>query len=242
MFKDLFETLNYDIAISTATHNSARFPFVSPAGWWKPAIQSPNENKKLTEKWHSRNDEPHTIKEYFGDETVKKQRLQDGGLFENYGAETALEILTHAKNYFVDEKKLPFNPIVIVISSDPKEPETFAEFPIKKPIRFGPKIRSTFRTFSSVRVGRGAEAAARLEAWTKSLKTDNKTKADFFHLRMCDDNKKSINPPLGWLLSKQAQNVIDNYLYDETECASSNMQSIKKIVAALPNEIKASLQ
>ncbi|MBI1983147.1 MAG: hypothetical protein HYS61_03000 [Acidobacteria bacterium] len=66
---DELAVLGYDLRLSTAAHNSARFPFVSPPGMWK------HEGKIAG-------------------------RLQDGGLFENYGAETALEILDLACRRF----------------------------------------------------------------------------------------------------------------------------------------------
>ncbi len=66
--EDQLTILGRDLPLSTAAHNSARFPGVSPAGMWK---------------------DPQG--EIAG-------RLVDGGYFENYGAATALEILRVAKH------------------------------------------------------------------------------------------------------------------------------------------------
>lgn len=55
---DQLARLGYDIPLATAAHNSARFPLVSPPGMWLDA------NGNIA------------------------GRLQDGGLFENFGAQT----------------------------------------------------------------------------------------------------------------------------------------------------------
>lgn len=185
---DELDELGYDLRLSTAAHNSARFPFVSPPGMWK-------HNGKIA------------------------GRLQDGGLFENYGAETALEILDLACHRFAcpeadkETKKIKQNiiPVVILITSDPSLPDDLFDSPKLDPIQFGYEVRSTFRTYERVRGGRGAEAIYKLKEWAK------KNGGNSFEFRMCQNNSKAVQPPLGWTLSPAAQDTIKSYLFGDSK-------------------------
>ena len=88
-----------------------------------------------------------------------KQRLQDGSLFENYGAETALKLLAQARQHLARSGK-SFKPMVVLISSDPTLPKDLKAFPYKTPLKMLPGELSTFRTYATVRTERGAEAAS----------------------------------------------------------------------------------
>lgn len=205
---DELAVLGRDLRLSTAAHNSARFPGVSPPGMWK-------KNNKI------------------------EGRLQDGGLFENYGAETALEILDLAcrkfncvdkntnpeevKRLFAANKKRVVFPVVILISSDPSlwktgtakdtsvnnnnicEIENLAQSEHRAPIRFAYELRSTFTAYEHVRGGRGKEAADRLCHEAKTLN------GEFVHFRMCEP-KAEGSPPLGWALSEAARKRVESYL------------------------------
>jgi len=94
------QVLNSDIPLSTAAHNSARFTYVSPAG------SLINATTDATKSKHNRG------------------YVIDGGYFENYAAETALELARkaieaadpgHGKPDHHDKVKL----VVLQISSDP---------------------------------------------------------------------------------------------------------------------------
>jgi hypothetical protein len=223
LVNDQLTIIGRDLRLSTAAHNSARFPFVSPPGMWK--------------------DEHGAI----------EGRLQDGGLFENYGAETAQEILTLACAIFhcvsapgtrgapassgagggAGEGVTVF-PVVILISSDPSLPQHFADSPVNPPIEFGYEVRATVRSYERVRSGRGQEAASQLEEWTTGHG------GRFFHFRMCDPKTKGVQPPLGWALSSAARQRIASYLVDmkdagETEpsCAPDNRKELKSLTELL---------
>lgn len=212
---DQLAILGYDLRLSTAAHNSARFPVVSPPGMWKKA-------------------------------GVIQGRLQDGGLFENYGAETALEIINLACKTFTcptsDKTQRPnIQPIVILISSDPSLPEDLAKSPKNPPIGFAYELRATLTTYEQSRTGRGAEAAARLQAETEQRQ------GQFVHFRMCKNNDDSAKPPLGWSLSTAAQNTIKGYLplspkQDASECQKSNANAFSTLKNALnPDSSKQSV-
>lgn len=192
---DLIDITGKNLRLSTAMHNSARFPLVSPPGSWsrKGKIQG---------------------------------RLMDGGLFENYGAETAIEILDTAKVVI----GASFDPRIVLISSDPSVGKELASSPHRPPLKFGYEVLSTFATYARARVGHGSEAAARLKRYT--LKKDQ-----FAHFHMCKQNTK-VSPPLGWSLSDKAKNTILGYLVkdggsDETKCRPENQETLKTIMSWL---------
>jgi hypothetical protein len=211
---DQLAVLGHDLRLSTAAHNSARFPFVSPPGMWQ-------RDGKIV------------------------GRLQDGGLFENYGAETALEILDLAcRKYSCDldstamdskSKKKRIMPVVILISSDPSLPKDLAESPPMKPIRFAYEMRTVLRAYERVRGGRGAEAATRLREWTELY--DGK----YFQFRMCDTNAETDPPPLGWALSDSAKKVIKSYLFGAGEGNGKNPPCYEDN-AAVSRELKKLLE
>jgi hypothetical protein len=217
LVNDQLTIIGRDLRLSTAAHNSARFPFVSPPGMWKDAK---------------------------GDKIVG--RLQDGGLFENYGAETALEILTYACDalHCVSApgtqgasvaspgpgEGVTVFPVVILISSDPSLPEHFSDSPVNPPIEFSYELRATVRTYERVRGGRGQEAASQLEGWTAGRG------GRFFHFRMCDPETKGVQPPLGWALSVAARQRIASYLLAEKpppSCVDGNRKNLKELTELL---------
>jgi hypothetical protein len=210
--KDQLSILGYDLRLSTAAHNSARFPYVSPPGMWR------------------------------GKDGEIAGRLQDGGLFENYGAETALEILDFACHTFecaqalqdrsggrASQDRPRIYPVVILITSDPSLPSNLAEIPPAHPIHFGYEVFSTLLSYEHVRGGRGAEAAIRLKEWTAS------NHGKFFSFRMCDGNAKDPQPPLGWALSSAAQKTISSYLLgpmpgdSAPTCFAENAEAVREI-------------
>lgn len=210
LYQDLLTTLGGDLRLSTAAHNSARFPLVSPPGGWRPADGNP-------QAW---------------------QRLQDGGLFENYGAETALELLAIAESLWRDRWGFELRPYVVLISSDPTLPDALAGFQENPPLSFGYELLSTLRTYASTRGGRGVEAASRLQQWVAARDAGHGENR-FFHLRMCPPGPdKQQDPPLGWFLSTSAQATINGYLGATsadgpkklTQCVERNKHQLDRLV------------
>jgi hypothetical protein len=87
---DFFGVVGCDIPASTAVMNSARFPFVSPAGRFSSGCN--------------------------GKDGMAKQVL-DGGYFENYGARTAAELARKIR-LLSHKYDLHLVPIVVVVSND----------------------------------------------------------------------------------------------------------------------------
>jgi hypothetical protein len=93
---DALQVLNSDVRLSTAAHNSARFTYISPAG-----------NLESDTK-------PHHNRGY----------IIDGGYFENYGAQTALELARKAIDAIDPDQGKPGHQnkiklVILQISSDP---------------------------------------------------------------------------------------------------------------------------
>jgi hypothetical protein len=86
---DALEVLGRDIRLSTAAHNSARFTYISPAG---NLISAKSANRGY---------------------------VIDGGYFENYGAETALELAREAIHAIDPNRENKVKLVVLQISSDP---------------------------------------------------------------------------------------------------------------------------
>lgn len=211
-FSDQLGVIGHDLRLSSAAHNSARFPYVSPAGMWRNA-----------------------------DGNIAG-RLQDGGLFENYGAETALDILAGICDTLtcVGDRELPGRtagprilPIVIMITSDPSLPRSLGEIQEYRVSNFATEVRSTPATYEKVRGGRGIEAALRLQEWT-SAHGDN-----FFQFSMCQADTEGASPPLGWALSESARKRIGSFLIPPKNgtaspaCYQANLAALKQVTALL---------
>jgi len=225
---DFLRLFNHDIRLSTAAHNSARFPYLSPPGTW--AIKQPDRS--------------------FQSSTEDQiQRLQDGGFFENYGAETAIEILDSASRHF-DRYQIPFRPLVLLITSDPSLPANLDDFTTSTSSGFGYETTTSAKTIAAAREGRGVEAAIRLKNRVKhyysgessTLATDDSL--PFFHFRMCTEG---LSPPLTWSLSHGAIRQIESYLFDYTRtgnklpdavCRDENQRTLEHIRAKFSSRSK----
>jgi predicted acylesterase/phospholipase RssA len=202
--KDQLDVLGYDVRLSSAAHNSARFPFVSPAG-----------------SWHEGKGEDRTAGKILG-------RVQDGGLFENYGAVTALEILQLAEQRLAKR----YTPVVIQISSDPTLPADLAPSPEGPVKNFAYEALTTLRTLFNTRVSHGEEAAVQLKEWAER-------RGRYVHFRMCDHTRENLDPPLGWALSKHAEKTIESYLLDTLDgdkppsCRPENQENVRQLCTLL---------
>jgi hypothetical protein len=231
---DALQTLQSDVRLSTAAHNSARFTYISPAG---DLISGQGRSSAL-----------HGF-------------VIDGGYFENYGAETAIELAHEAINAIKQIKGATIRPVILQISSDPtvekdklvrqqdcsKHGGKFLEPYSAQSGSWGDlsivnELSAPVIGIMSVREAHGfiainaltqlacdTPAAAeepKQQAWdsnmvlnraTTSIKTAPPpgTKPLFVHLGMCVEATKltpPINPPLGWVLSEATQEKFESIL------------------------------
>jgi hypothetical protein len=85
---DFIKLTNRDVSLATAVTNSARFPFVSPAGRFSSVTE------------------------------VRDYQIIDGGYFENYGARTAWELARAIEDLNAADPKLNVVPVIVVVSND----------------------------------------------------------------------------------------------------------------------------
>jgi hypothetical protein len=86
---DFIRLVSHDVSMATAVTNSARFPFISPAGRF--VSEGP---------------------------TQAAYQIIDGGYFENYGARTAWELARAIEDLNAEDPTLNVVPIVVVVSND----------------------------------------------------------------------------------------------------------------------------
>lgn len=87
---DLIKLVGHDVRLATAVTNSARFPFISPAGRFVS----------------------------MGPGGSTAYQIIDGGYFENYGARTAWELARAIEDLNAQDPSLDVVPIVVVVSND----------------------------------------------------------------------------------------------------------------------------
>jgi hypothetical protein len=212
-----------DLPLSTAVHNGARFTYLSPAG----TLVHPDPEIGTT------------------------GQVIDGGYFENYGAETAADLLTlvcgpfggEATNGHAEKGALfgqsgnnrcpnQVKPIVIQISSDPElvdDAELSSEGNKPKHARRVNQISAPLTGFQHTRPARGVSAMKRLYQLTEGA-----YKGTFVHFRLCE-LKGRERPPLGWFLSEYGRETIQMHL--QTACEGRfgrhNSNQMRKVLEAL---------
>lgn len=174
------------IRLSTAALNTARFPYVSPAGTlYKPAGQG-----------------------------VSTAHILDGGYYENYGAQTAGEVLKAAEKIIPDAA---VKPIVVLISSDTDlrlediDPDRCTRVPDALPSgrQWANDLLAPPVGLFATRSARGVAAAKELceKTQTRALGRSDASKPVFLHFRMCKVEGE-LAPGLTWKLSRESQNFI----------------------------------
>lgn len=198
---DLLAVTGCDIRYSTAVDLSSRFPYVSAPA----TIRSPVDGCIAPD----------------GREQVAWGHVVDGGYFENFGAETAVEIVAAIKRGVVawaenaDTERKAFAKRVrlyaIQISSDPQLADNVGQWDgtemgpngVGRPtLSTGVEVFAPLTTLFATRDARGAVATARLKGEVGS--------ANYVHIRMRPSD--APDPPLGRILSEQAKDTIKAYL------------------------------
>jgi hypothetical protein len=187
----------HDFRISSALHNSARFPYVSPAGVLE-VVSPPGSG-----------------------------HIVDGGLFENSGAASALELISHLRKIIAQDKQFQgrISPILIVgIVSNPEETTvpTSAGFLVDalappKALWNSRDARASLAV-ASLR-GVASEMAEEDCQGKAAPPTDQSSKppicdqGKIFQFKLVtEDGKKKLLIPLGWQLSELAKKSMDDQL------------------------------
>lgn len=134
-----------------------------------------------------------------------RDRVVDGGYYENYGAATAREVVEEARRILGERRPI----LAIQISSDPLVPLDFAgSGQVAHPAGFAHELLSPLRALLAAREARGVEAVGLLRALVEA----EPPRPAFFHFRMCNPGKHEHKPPLGWRLSERSRREIAAFL------------------------------
>lgn len=197
---DFFDLVGSDISLSTAVMNSARFPFVSPAG----ALTKSGQDQSIMLNGH----------------------IIDGGFFENNGATTLQEVVDATMTYLKSKRPLDqWRPLIIEIVNDveaqgadldrrknelfPKRPDEPLE-PMSRPYEeteFANQLFSAVTGLYATRTARGILASKML---SDLAVRKNGYDGEFVQFRLCPHMRPS--PPLGWLLTAQSRKAMDQLI------------------------------
>lgn len=174
---DFFVETGTELNLSTALHNSARFTYLDAAG--NIAVVGP-DNKQAT-----------------------NDRILDGGYFENFGANTAFDLLQAIDTLKSSQK---FRPVIIQISADPgletdgsrqTDWETALDrWPPDLSLTVAADAQAPLVTLYNTRDAHGIRA-------TKLLKNMVSDK-NYAHFRLTDKNI-----PMSWAMSGEVIHLID---------------------------------
>jgi hypothetical protein len=220
------------LRVSTAVHNSARFSYVSPAG---------------------------RIDRQDG---IGRGSLVDGGYFENSGL-ASLNELRHAIELILRSRSAsgvhpPVRIVALYLCNDPVSCERESRGDSTGAIRRGTASEwfAPARALLAAREARGGLAR-------RQMMRDMRTPGDFLQFNVCDSlriwpnardsssagraaatkaaqertRERLVNPPLGWLLSAQAQRWMDSSLVPPSGsiagCPAGNKARMDTVVALL---------
>jgi hypothetical protein len=197
----------------TAANLSARFPVVSPVG-------------SIRLKLAPIPAQPSAPLEYL--------RFADGGYYENSGAATLRDVLETV----VAVGGTRIRPIVVQISNDPDalwpprwqrtadQARLAATLEEADPAPVMGELLSPVRTMLNTRSARGVEEREELASLVGGSQAGRRLGADplYLHFMLCQSD--GDEPPLGWYLSEQTQDLIDRHLSDAQTCAPFGVDNV----------------
>lgn len=203
---DFFAMTGADVNLSTAIHNSARFPYIDAAGTIWTAVKKETEPKEgappAGPPGKCNPSEPAT--HGASSESIVSDRIVDGGYFENFGAATAIDLL-ESLTEISDVQRRRFVPIIVQISSDPallQQPMRDAQSAerLDFPLRIASDATAPLITFFDTRDALGYRAtrvvARRLEGRRAGSAEPSPPVGHYLHFRL-------TNPylPMSWMMS-----------------------------------------
>ncbi len=202
--RSVHQALGADLPLSTAVHNSARFPFVSPAG---------RIERRDGQSYGS---------------------LVDGGYFENSGLTTLGDVRREVDSLLQQHRNadgdllaaaaMRARVVVLYLCNDPLacRRDLAADTSLSTDRSIAAEWLSPLLTLLNTRDARGTLARAQ---------TEHARGEDFFQINVCDSiplarepaspteterlkvgHTRVVNPPLGWLLSRMARDWMDSSL------------------------------
>ena len=200
---DIIAARGHDLRAPAAGSLSARFPIVLPGAQFHLPVKA-GEKCILS------------AGEKSGDCRIR--HVVDGGYFDNFGAQTLLQLLKDVRNFLGKDRKI----IVIQISSDP---DIVVE---KDDLETGGSLLGKYKkTGELLKVGSAAlnlRSASGRQAMYALKKHAEENGMHYAHFRMCPDDRQNI-APLGWLLSTTAQKHMNALLKSGSDCSVPDIPS-----------------
>ena len=241
---DFFGVVKHDVPVSTAANVAARFPYVAPAGTIRAADYVDGNGDRVAATANLCG---------VGSESAYSIRQQgdwrhfvDGGYFENFGVNTAIDVLNAIRLRPSGEESRKLKITVILISSDPDFSgpppigpfgENFNEVGnacVTKKVaesiearQWAGELLSPPAAFLALRGAIGCSAAQLLSRWVAAHASGN---GRFFHFRLTP-TKQGREPALGWLLSGQSRDDIADQLCHND--ANDNRKAFKGVIERL---------
>ena len=190
---DFFTLHAESIPTSTAAHNSARFPYISPTG-----------------------------------EIKENHHIVDGGYFENYGAETALEFAWLVKEL---DTEGAIRMHILQIVSNPKADRSVLLRPgysktdapnRKSSSMFLGQYSGPLQGILKTREARGIHAAVRLYNYATALSLQQ----DTYHLINMGDDYGNSGPALSWYMPNKVREDMVSKLTDCSRCSGQVLNGL----------------
>jgi hypothetical protein len=191
---DLFDSLCQDLPVSTAANNAARFPLVEPAGLL-PLFESCGP----------------------GGKALPRDRIVDGGYFENFGADTARVLILRLAGLMRERKATPVNLLVVLITSDPAVGAILKDDsgqPLRAPPAAFTDLLGPAYAVYAARTAHGLEASYRLSETVANLHA--LVPGAFTRIALVEFNLEARGElaepvhkaPLGWILTPLTADAI----------------------------------
>jgi hypothetical protein len=190
------DKLARDIPLSAAAIVSARFPWVTPAGWFYDVRFKPGTREPII---------------YNGKPGLERIQLVDGGYFDNSGVLTALELIRSiraAANETGLSKSIRINLIVLTSAADPDKPPTHAT-----------EVSAPVRALLAARVAAGrATVEEALHGFDGQNEADHPNTDGPQSVRKVELRDVGYPLPLGWRLSQMTRMLMRTQSGDRALC------------------------
>ncbi len=228
--------LKCDIRLSTAALNSARFPFVTPAGSLNYDHASGLTRNPPVYPGTEPTATPTEAMPY-----GKKLHIIDGGYFDNFGASTLLQLvnrLSSDQRFSTASDRFDFVPVILVLTNDPKMdasiPTSAAELPVNPHSMFANEILAPLQGLLGIWDGHANAALKDLiqrYPFHQQTPGSDPLAAQTFVIRV-PSGEAYDNLPLGWWLSEESKQLMDQLVCPATQQPPSSQ--IDTIIGLLP--------
>jgi hypothetical protein len=190
---DFFCLTRRKIRLSTAAHNSAHFPYVSPPG----LILNPNDPQG----------------------TKAVDRILDGGYFETLGAITISDLIPRL-DAIASKYNKHASIVVLALENDPGPADgprpmmQDALRPLTGAINIAPDLIGPPFGLAMARSGHGSYARSNLER-NQQMASSSRPTFVSFHVLSRSESGRNVDPTMSWFLSRRTTDaMLDNWCND----------------------------